>query len=445
MGMARRYIPLREAGKAALHKGLDGGRAAARTRGAELVAEGAIGDVDEVFHLTLDEVLTQLPRDVAATVAHRRALREAYRAVDVPRHWVGEPVPVPITGADEGARVREVRGTGASHGCVEGRARICRSAEECDALEHGEILVCRATNPGWASAFPLVRGMVIDIGSPGSHAAIIAREMGLPCVIGTERGTSLLRTGDLVRVDGTSGLVEVLEVAAPVADAVEAAAEGGAPAPDGAPAAGRPATEHELLVMRLLNLKGRAGAAQLAGLLDLDVAAVGAVLDAAVAADEVKLVRDAARLTAAGRERVAVLLAEARTDVDPDLLEDLYERFHAPNDALKQLMTRWQTRADATPNDHIDAAYDDGVARELTGFHREQAELVAQVGVAAPLLSSYVRRLDQAAARVAAGDHASIAAPLEDSYHTAWFELHDDLILLLGRSRADEAAAGRAV
>ena len=96
---------------------------------------------------------------------------------------------------------------------AEGRARVLASAEDCDDLEPGEILVCRTTDPSWASAFYLAGGAVIDIGSTSSHGAIVAREMGLPCVIGTGTGTSLLRTGDLIRVDGAAGLVTVLEPA----------------------------------------------------------------------------------------------------------------------------------------------------------------------------------------------------------------------------------------
>lgn len=83
-------------------------------------------------------------------------------------------------------------------------------ALDCDQIEPGEILVCHTTDPSWASAFHLVSAVVIDVGSVASHGAIIAREFGIPCVINTGDGTGALRTGDIIRVDGTAGTVTVL-------------------------------------------------------------------------------------------------------------------------------------------------------------------------------------------------------------------------------------------
>jgi pyruvate,water dikinase len=145
-------------------------------------------------------------------VAERRALRTAYGAFDLPAHWVGQPTPIPI-GADATARAGTVTGIAAAAGVVEGRARVLAEAEQCDELEPDEILVCHTIDPSWAAASHLAAGVVIDVGSVSSHGAIVAREMGLPCVIGTGNGTAALRTGDLVRVDGTAGTVTVLEPA----------------------------------------------------------------------------------------------------------------------------------------------------------------------------------------------------------------------------------------
>jgi phosphohistidine swiveling domain-containing protein len=208
--LAGTFIPLRESGKAALAKGFDGARAACGIRGRELVGAGVIDTVDDVFYLTLDEIRGTPPADALTLVAHRREIRVAYEKFDVPDYWIGQPIPVQAAElvAD---RVESLSGVAAAHGVVEGRARVLASAEDCDDLEPGEILVCRTTDPSWASAFYLAGGAVIDIGSTSSHGAIVAREMGLPCVIGTGTGTSLLRTGDLIRVDGGAGLVTVLE------------------------------------------------------------------------------------------------------------------------------------------------------------------------------------------------------------------------------------------
>jgi pyruvate,water dikinase len=93
---------------------------------------------------------------------------------------------------------------------VTGRARVVHDSDE-EPLRPGEILVCETTNPCWVTLFLVADAMVIDIGGVISHGAIAARELGIPCVINTRDGTRVLHTGDLVRVDGGSGTVEVLE------------------------------------------------------------------------------------------------------------------------------------------------------------------------------------------------------------------------------------------
>ena len=77
-------------------------------------------------------------------------------------------------------------------------------------LQQGEILVCETTDPSWTSLFLVAAGLVIDVGGALSHGAILARELGVPCVINTRVGSQVLRTGDLLRVDGDAGRVEVL-------------------------------------------------------------------------------------------------------------------------------------------------------------------------------------------------------------------------------------------
>lgn len=208
--LAATYIPLREEGKAALAKGFDGARAACAVRGAQLVAAGVIDDARDVFYLTLDEIRGTPPPNARDLVAARRELRAAYEQIDVPDAWVGPPVPVPLAPAGE-QDVETVTGVAAAHGVAEGFARVLASADDLDDLEPDEILVCRTTDPSWASAFHLAAGAVIDIGSTSSHGAIVAREMGMPCVIGTGDGTGVLRTGDLIRVDGGAGVVTVLK------------------------------------------------------------------------------------------------------------------------------------------------------------------------------------------------------------------------------------------
>src|SRR5581483_4436177 len=156
MKLASVFIPLREEGKAALARAFDGARAACGARGRELVAAGVLDAVDDVFYLTLDEVRGDPPADARRLVAERRALRAGYERLDVPEAWIGQPTPIAIAPPDgQSERVSEVTGTAAAHGVAEGLARVLASAEECDELEPDEVLVCRTTDPSWASAFHL--------------------------------------------------------------------------------------------------------------------------------------------------------------------------------------------------------------------------------------------------------------------------------------------------
>jgi pyruvate,water dikinase len=208
--LAQRYVPLREITKATFLRALDGLRAAARARGHELVAAGKLADVEDIFYLTVDEIADPVPDDAGGLVVERRRLRKEYEGFTVPKFWIGNPEPVPLTTAAGAERVSEITGIGASAGVVEGRVRVITDALDCDRIEPGEILVCHTTDPSWASAFHLVAAVVIDVGSIASHGAIVSREFGIPCVINTGNGTETLRTGDVVRIDGTAGTVTVL-------------------------------------------------------------------------------------------------------------------------------------------------------------------------------------------------------------------------------------------
>ncbi len=218
LAIAQRYIPLREVGKAAFLQTIDGARAAARFLGAHLTAQGVLDDPGDVYFLTVDELTGRRPDDVRGLVAGRRAVFEEYRAMRLPDTWVGVPEPLRQDPIEVGATVA---GLAVSPGVVEGTARVVLDAAgagdpgvgDSGDLEPGEILVCRTTDPSWASFFVVAGAVVIDIGGPLSHGAIVARELGIPCVINTGNGTRAIRTGDLLRVDGSTGSVEVLKSA----------------------------------------------------------------------------------------------------------------------------------------------------------------------------------------------------------------------------------------
>src|SRR3984957_18415336 len=100
----------------------------------------------------------------------------------------------------------ELNGAAAAPGVVEGIARVVASVDELADVKDGEILVCGSTSPAWAPIFPKLGATVTDVGGVMSHAAIVAREYKLPAVVGTGRATALLKTGQRIRVDGTTGV-----------------------------------------------------------------------------------------------------------------------------------------------------------------------------------------------------------------------------------------------
>jgi phosphoenolpyruvate synthase/pyruvate phosphate dikinase len=95
-------------------------------------------------------------------------------------------------------------------GIVEGRVRVIAKVEDADQLQDGEILVTTVTNVGWTPMFPRAAAVVTDVGAPLTHAAIVAKELGIPAVVGCGNATMRLHTGDLVRVNGGQGTVEIL-------------------------------------------------------------------------------------------------------------------------------------------------------------------------------------------------------------------------------------------
>lgn len=105
----------------------------------------------------------------------------------------------------------ELFGAPGSSGLVEGKARVIRSVEELSDLQEGEILVATTTSPSWAPAFSKIKGAITDVGGSMCHAAIICREYALPTVVGTGRGTTFIKTGDLIRIDGDQGTVKILK------------------------------------------------------------------------------------------------------------------------------------------------------------------------------------------------------------------------------------------
>jgi pyruvate,water dikinase len=168
---------------------------------------------DSAFFCTFDELLDALRTgrvDFGPVVRLRRAEHARNRArPDPPATFAGRPIPVVLDVPDG----THPRGIGASPGVVEGRARVVHSVHEATtALEPGEILVARTTDVGLTPLFLVAAGIVTELGGALSHAAIIAREYGVPAVVGIAGITSLLRTGERLRIDGTRGVVARLDL-----------------------------------------------------------------------------------------------------------------------------------------------------------------------------------------------------------------------------------------
>ena len=187
------------------------------------------GHGDDLFFLELPEIVDLLRGDPAplAKVPGRRASYETYQALPPypalirgrfdPSRWAADPNRRSDY-YDERAQTTTrpdaaITGFPGAAGVVEGIARVLRTPEDAAQFGDGEILVTTVTNIGWTPIFPRAAAVVTDVGAPLSHAAIVARELGIPAVVGCGNATMRLHSGDRVRVDGSHGTVEVLHQA----------------------------------------------------------------------------------------------------------------------------------------------------------------------------------------------------------------------------------------
>jgi len=215
---AQHLVPLREEQVAELTIAWPVMRRAVWRIGEELATRGVVGEPDDIFFLTRDEVLSAIGDAGSAAhvdVAARRSTREQQARL-VPPLIVGRLNPLVeklfagmsrLFGAVP-SDTAVVSGTPASPGRASGPVRVIRGPEQFDELEPGEILVAPLTAPAWTPLFTRAAAVVTDVGSPAAHASIVAREYGIPAVVGCGDATARLRTGMRVTVDGTTGNVE---------------------------------------------------------------------------------------------------------------------------------------------------------------------------------------------------------------------------------------------
>ncbi len=217
----RMFAGLRELPKYHLVEALGAVRQQLAAVGAELAAAGTIEAADDIFFLDLGEA--HLGLDGTALHAVVRERREAYEAElgrrHIPRVLLSdgtepEAVQANTVQADAGGRgpagadgrAGQLSGTPASAGTVTARARVILDPQGAH-LEPGEILVAPSTDPGWTPLFLTAGGLVMEMGGPNSHGAVVAREYGIPAVVGVPDATARIATGDAVTVDGAAGTV----------------------------------------------------------------------------------------------------------------------------------------------------------------------------------------------------------------------------------------------
>ena len=387
------------------------------------------------------------------------------------------------------------------------RGRVVTDPDEAvDAADNGEqvILVRTATSPDDVHGMLAAQGIVTAFGGATSHAAVVSREIGRPAVVGCGPDTLAALAGRVVTVDGEHGEVRegaleltawsetdnpdlraltdiaaratALRVVQPGTpgvphltdiseETVAAALASGAPVlaspsplrtlliaarlshaeqrADGE--SGRTTREHrmsELDLLQAVRLKGRARPA--------DLAATAGVPEADGLAELTRLgeaglieIRALVRITPAGRDRLSELLAAERAAADGAAVTVPYSAFRAVNADFKALVVDWQLR-DGEPNPHTDADYDAAVIARLAELHERVRPILASAAEQIPRLGRYAGKLSDALTKVRAGERSWFTKPIADSYHTVWFELHEELILVAGMTREAEAEAGHA-
>ncbi len=194
--------------------------------GKKLVTAGALDAPDDVVFFRYNELRVFMGNpagmDGRAIVAKAKAAREKAYTFR-PKQWVGTVTATQLAFPylnlwgfpdkfyrQESTVAGQINGIGGSPGVVEGIARVVLHEGQFDDVRAGDILVCQMTNPAWVVLFTKIVGLVTDAGGTVSHPAVLSREFGIPAVVGTSVATQQIHTGDRVRIDGTTGIVEIL-------------------------------------------------------------------------------------------------------------------------------------------------------------------------------------------------------------------------------------------
>jgi pyruvate, orthophosphate dikinase len=396
------------------------------------------------------------------------------RAVERVAHLLADP-PMTIALGNASAPV-VATGLPASPGVTSG-AIATSPASALAMAEAGRavILVRTATSPDDVHGMSRAAGILTTTGGLASHAAVVARGWDIPAVVGATGvqvedglvriGQLELREGDVLSIDGSTGEVfggavegvptVVPEAATLLAWAADLGVEvrmprGGGIAMDARETVAGAAGASEATgddIIRALLIKGYVTPELLAPAIRVAPDQAEAQLDRLVADGVAELTGGMFRLTGDGRALAEERLAADREAWGAAPAQAALDGFLGLDGRMKLIVTAWQMRevdGQQVLNDHADAEHDAAVLADLAALHADAMGWLTPHVAGLPRLSTYAARLEAATGRVREREHAYIASPRVDSYHGIWFELHEDLIRLAGRTREEEVAAGRA-
>jgi pyruvate,orthophosphate dikinase len=390
---------------------------------------------------------------------------ERVRAIlaDPPRAAVARPSVPPLT-----------IGVPASPGVAGGEIVVSPDGAVAAAAEGRTVILVRTdTSPDDVHGMAASAGILTATGGRASHAAVVARGWGIPAVVGAAAvavdeagvviGDRRLPVGAPITIDGGTGEVFPGLVAGATAVVPEAAilrawadelgialpTTAGAPETAATTAADPPvsATVSVDDVLVALRVKGYATGEAIAAALLAPPEAVAAALERLTGEGLVEVAGGPFRLTAAGRTAAHDAAARSAAAWGRPAAEAALDGFLDLDRRMKATVTNWQMReidGQQVLNDHADPAYDARVLDDLVGLHADASVWLEPLVAGLPRLAAYAVRLEHACHAATAGDGRYVCSPRVDSYHSAWFELHEDLILHAGRTRQDEVAAGRA-
>ena len=176
-----------------------------------LVRDGVVADREDIYYLRFDELrdVVRAGRADRQLIARRREEYRGYRTLTPPRVLTSDGEALSGSYRRDDLPAGALAGLAVSAGTVEGRARVVLDMAQAD-LDTDDILVTAYTDPSWSPVFVTIKALVTEVGGQMTHGAVVAREYGLPAVVGVERATRLIRDGQRIRVNGTSGYVELL-------------------------------------------------------------------------------------------------------------------------------------------------------------------------------------------------------------------------------------------